>query len=48
MYVNKEMVSRDYNKNNYIQSIFIKEIKNKYGLNIDSDKFKEISLYYIK
>ena len=50
-YVNKEMVSRDYNKNNYFQSIFIKEIKeikNKYELNIDSDKFKEISLYYIK
>ena len=50
-YVNKEMVSRDYNKNKYFQSIFIKEIKeikNKYGLNIDCDKFKEISLYYIK
>ena len=50
-YTNKKIMSRDYNKDNYIQNIFLKElkeIKNDYGLNIDSDKFKEISLYYIK
>ena len=50
-YTNKKIMSRDYNKDNYIQNIFLKElkeIKNKYGLNVDSNKFKEISLYYIK
>ena len=50
-YANKKIMSRDYNKSNYIQNIFLKElkeIKNDYGLNIDSDKFKEICLYYIK
>ena len=50
-YAKKGIMSRVYNKDNYIQNIFLKalrEIKNNYGLNIDSDKFKEISLYYIK
>ena len=50
-YTNKEIMSKNYNKDNYIKQIFLKElkeIKNKYGLNIDSDKFKEICLYYIK
>ena len=44
-------MSSDYNKDNCIQNIFLKElkeIKNDYGLNIDSNKFKEIALYYIK
>ena len=50
-YVNKKIMSRDYNKDNYIQKIFLKElkeIKNNCGLNVDSDNFKEICLYYIK
>ena len=50
-YANKKIMSRDFNKDSYIQNIFLKElkeIKNDYGLNIDSNKFKEISLYYIK
>jgi len=50
-YVNKKIMSRDYNKDNYIQKIFLKElkeIKNNCGLNVDSDNFEEICLYYIK
>ena len=50
-YTNKEITSKKYNKDYYIKQIFLKElkeIKNKYGLNIDTDKFKEIFLYYIK
>ena len=50
-YTNKEIMSKKYNKDNYIKQIFLKElkeIKNKYGLNVDTDKFKEICLYYIK
>ena len=47
-YANKELNQGNFDNNNYIQTIFLKEIKNNYGLNIDSNKFKEISLYYIK
>ena len=50
-YTNKKIISKDYNKDNYIHNIFLKElkeIKNNCGLNIDSNKFKKISLYYIK
>ena len=31
-----------------IKNIYLEEISVKFGLNIDSDKFKEITLYYIK
>ena len=47
-YANKEIKEGNYDNNNYIQNIFLNEIKNNYGLNIDSNIFKEISLYYIK
>ena len=50
-YTNKEIMSKKYNKNFYIKQIFLKElkeIKNNCGLNVDSDNFKEICLYYIK
>ena len=50
-YISKKFTSGNYDKNNYIKNYFfkeLKEIKNNYGLNIDSDKFKEICLYYIR
>ena len=37
-YYNKKIMSKDYNKDNYIHNIFLKELKgmkNDYGLNVD-------------
>ena len=50
-YIHKEIKPGNYDKNKYIKNIFLKElenIKSKYGLIIDSNKFIEIALYNIQ
>ena len=50
-YVKKEIATRSSDKNNYIKNNVLAELENikyNYWLNVDSDKFKEIALYYIK
>ena len=49
-YVHNKHSSGNYDKNNYIKNIALKELEEinyKYGVNIDSNKFKERCLYYI-
>ena len=50
-YVKKEITSINSDKNNRTKKFVLRELENikyNYGLNLDSDKFREIALYYIK
>ena len=50
-YSKNKLTPEYHDKNSYFKNIVLKElneINDNYGLNIDSNKFKEISLYYIK